>query len=216
MIPFWFLPYAIACGNTVVLKPSERVPLTMQKVFELVDAVGLPAGVLNLVNGGRDVVNALARSSRRPIDQLRGVQCGRPPGLCEGCGSRQARAVPGRREESCCRPAGRRSRRRRRRHRRQRIRMCRPAMPRDVAGDHRRRGTRPVPRRHARQGAVARRRVRSRRGRADGPGHLARKPGARASKAIDQAVAEGARPLADGRNLAGAVVSAAEISSVRP
>jgi malonate-semialdehyde dehydrogenase (acetylating)/methylmalonate-semialdehyde dehydrogenase len=59
MIPFWFLPYAMACGNTVVIKPSERVPLTMQKVFELVDAIGLPAGVLNLVNGGRDVVNTL-------------------------------------------------------------------------------------------------------------------------------------------------------------
>jgi malonate-semialdehyde dehydrogenase (acetylating)/methylmalonate-semialdehyde dehydrogenase len=59
MIPFWFLPYAIACGNTVVLKPSERVPITMQKVFELVNTIGLPPGVLNLVNGGRDVVNAL-------------------------------------------------------------------------------------------------------------------------------------------------------------
>src|SRR5438874_2659597 len=59
MIPFWFLPYAIACGNTVILKPSERVPLTMQKVMELVDAVKLPAGVINLVNGGRDVVNAI-------------------------------------------------------------------------------------------------------------------------------------------------------------
>ena len=59
MIPFWFLPYAMACGNTVVLKPSERVPLTMQKVFELLDALALPAGVVNLVNGGRDVVNAL-------------------------------------------------------------------------------------------------------------------------------------------------------------
>src|SRR5687768_8506725 len=59
MIPFWFLPYAMACGNTVVIKPSERVPLTMQKVFALVDAIGLPPGVLNLVNGGRDVVNAL-------------------------------------------------------------------------------------------------------------------------------------------------------------
>ena len=59
MIPFWFLPYAIACGNTVVLKPSERVPLTMQKVFALLDAVGLPAGVVNLVNGGREVVNAI-------------------------------------------------------------------------------------------------------------------------------------------------------------
>ena len=59
MIPFWFLPYAIACGNTVVIKPSERVPLTMQKVFALVNEIGLPPGVLNLVNGGRDVVNGL-------------------------------------------------------------------------------------------------------------------------------------------------------------
>src|SRR5687767_5471604 len=59
MIPFWFIPYAVACGNTVVVKPSERVPLTMQKVFELVETVGLPPGVLNLVNGGREVVNAL-------------------------------------------------------------------------------------------------------------------------------------------------------------
>jgi len=59
MIPFWFIPYAMACGNTVVVKPSERVPLTMQKVFELVETLGLPPGVLNLVNGGRDVVNAL-------------------------------------------------------------------------------------------------------------------------------------------------------------
>src|SRR5215212_3521262 len=53
MIPFWFIPYAIACGNTVVVKPSERVPLTMQKVFELVERVGLPPGVLNLVHGGK-------------------------------------------------------------------------------------------------------------------------------------------------------------------
>jgi hypothetical protein len=59
MIPFWFLPYAVACGNTVVIKPSERVPLTMQKVMRLIDAIGLPPGVLNLVNGGRDVVNAI-------------------------------------------------------------------------------------------------------------------------------------------------------------
>src|SRR4051794_23654295 len=59
MIPFWFLPYALACGNTVLLKPSERVPLTMQKVMALFDSLKLPAGVLNLVNGGRDVVNAI-------------------------------------------------------------------------------------------------------------------------------------------------------------
>jgi len=59
MIPFWFLPYALACGNTVLLKPSERVPLTMQKVFEMLDQLKLPTGVVNLVNGGRDVVNAI-------------------------------------------------------------------------------------------------------------------------------------------------------------
>ncbi len=59
MIPFWFLPYSIACGNTVVVKPSERVPLTMQRVFRLLDTLHLPPGVVNLVNGGREVVDAI-------------------------------------------------------------------------------------------------------------------------------------------------------------
>src|SRR5437016_3602291 len=59
MIPFWFLPYAIATGNTFILKPSERVPLTMQRVFELLEQTGLPKGVVNLVNGGKAAVDAL-------------------------------------------------------------------------------------------------------------------------------------------------------------
>jgi malonate-semialdehyde dehydrogenase (acetylating)/methylmalonate-semialdehyde dehydrogenase len=59
MVPFWFLPYAIATGNTFILKPSERVPLTMKRVFELLDQTGLPKGVVNLVNGGKAVVDAL-------------------------------------------------------------------------------------------------------------------------------------------------------------
>ena len=59
MIPFWFLPYAIACGNTLVLKPSERVPLTMRRAIELIEQTGIPKGVVNLVNGGREVVDAL-------------------------------------------------------------------------------------------------------------------------------------------------------------
>ena len=59
MIPFWFLPYAIACGNTLVLKPSERVPLTMRFAFELLQRTGLPKGVVNLVHGGKAVVDAL-------------------------------------------------------------------------------------------------------------------------------------------------------------
>lgn len=59
MIPFWFLPYAIACGNTFILKPSEKVPLTAQRVFELVEELKLPPGVLNLVHGGKPAVDAL-------------------------------------------------------------------------------------------------------------------------------------------------------------
>ncbi len=59
MIPFWFLPYAIACGNTALIKPSERVPLTMQKVMHLLEQTGLPPGVVNLINGNKTVVDAL-------------------------------------------------------------------------------------------------------------------------------------------------------------
>src|SRR6266700_332479 len=59
MIPFWFLPYAIACGNTFILKPSERVPLTMRRAFELLDQTGLPAGVVTLINGGKTAVDTL-------------------------------------------------------------------------------------------------------------------------------------------------------------
>ena len=59
MIPFWYLPYALACGNTVIVKPSERCPITMQKVFRLLEEAGFPPGVVNLVNGGAETVNAL-------------------------------------------------------------------------------------------------------------------------------------------------------------
>lgn len=59
MIPFWFLPYAIATGNTLIMKPSERVPLAMRRAFELLDQCGIPKGVVNLLNGGKPVVDAL-------------------------------------------------------------------------------------------------------------------------------------------------------------
>ncbi|HUB04068.1 MAG TPA: CoA-acylating methylmalonate-semialdehyde dehydrogenase [Solirubrobacteraceae bacterium] len=59
MVPFWFLPFAIACGNTFVLKPSEQVPLTQQIAFEELHALGLPPGVVNLVNGSREVVEGI-------------------------------------------------------------------------------------------------------------------------------------------------------------
>jgi malonate-semialdehyde dehydrogenase (acetylating)/methylmalonate-semialdehyde dehydrogenase len=59
MVPLWFWPYAIACGNTFVLKPSEQVPLSQQRMFELAHEAGIPPGVLNLVHGGKDTVNAI-------------------------------------------------------------------------------------------------------------------------------------------------------------
>jgi malonate-semialdehyde dehydrogenase (acetylating)/methylmalonate-semialdehyde dehydrogenase len=59
MIPLWFLPYAVATGNAFVLKPSERDPLTPRLLIELLDEAGFPDGVVNLVNGGPDTVNAV-------------------------------------------------------------------------------------------------------------------------------------------------------------
>jgi malonate-semialdehyde dehydrogenase (acetylating)/methylmalonate-semialdehyde dehydrogenase len=62
MVPMWFLPFAIACGNTFILKPSEQVPMTQQIVFDIANELDLPPGVINLVNGGVDVVNAILDS----------------------------------------------------------------------------------------------------------------------------------------------------------
>ena len=59
MVPLWMYPIAIACGNTFVLKPSEKVPLTAIKIAKLLEKAGLPKGVLNIVHGGREVVDAL-------------------------------------------------------------------------------------------------------------------------------------------------------------
>src|SRR3954468_15608759 len=59
MVPFWFLPFVIACGNTFVLKPSEQVPITQSLVFESIDELDLPEGVVNLVNGDRGIADAI-------------------------------------------------------------------------------------------------------------------------------------------------------------
>jgi malonate-semialdehyde dehydrogenase (acetylating)/methylmalonate-semialdehyde dehydrogenase len=70
MIAFWFLPYAIATGNTFIIKPSERVPLTLRYIFELLEKTGLPKGVVNLVNGGKAAVDTLLDDSR-----VRAISC---------------------------------------------------------------------------------------------------------------------------------------------
>ena len=59
MVAWWFLPYALVTGNTFVLKPSEQVPMTQTKIFEVIEDIGFPEGVVNMVHGSRDVVNAI-------------------------------------------------------------------------------------------------------------------------------------------------------------
>jgi malonate-semialdehyde dehydrogenase (acetylating) / methylmalonate-semialdehyde dehydrogenase len=59
LVPMWMWPIAIACGNTFILKPSEKVPLTMQRVVALLEKAGLPPGVMNIVHGGRECVDAI-------------------------------------------------------------------------------------------------------------------------------------------------------------
>jgi len=62
MVSLWFAPYALACGNTYIVKPSEQAPLSQEKLFELIDEVDLPEGVINLVNGAKGVVDTLLES----------------------------------------------------------------------------------------------------------------------------------------------------------
>ncbi|MEM6431062.1 MAG: CoA-acylating methylmalonate-semialdehyde dehydrogenase [Deinococcota bacterium] len=59
MIPLWFMPYAVATGNSFLLKPSEKVSMSSQKLFELFEQAGFPKGVVQLINGGKDTVNAI-------------------------------------------------------------------------------------------------------------------------------------------------------------
>jgi len=59
MIPFWYLPYALATGNTYIIKPSEKVSRTMQVIFRLIEQAGFPNGVVNMVNGSKDAVDAI-------------------------------------------------------------------------------------------------------------------------------------------------------------
>ncbi|MEE8143501.1 MAG: CoA-acylating methylmalonate-semialdehyde dehydrogenase [Planctomycetota bacterium] len=61
MVPLWFYPFAVVCGNTFVCKPSEQVPLSQQLIFQLIDQAGFPPGVLNLVHGGREAVESLVQ-----------------------------------------------------------------------------------------------------------------------------------------------------------
>jgi len=68
MVPLWFLPYAVATGNTFIIKPSPSDPISQVKLHELLDEAGIPPGVINLVHGGADVANMLMES-----DDIKGI-----------------------------------------------------------------------------------------------------------------------------------------------
>jgi malonate-semialdehyde dehydrogenase (acetylating)/methylmalonate-semialdehyde dehydrogenase len=108
MIPFWFMPYALACGNTYIVKPSEKVPLTMQRIFELLDQAGFPPGVVNLVNGAKATVDAILEHPTIRAVSFVGSSPVAKLHLRSGLGPRQAGAVPGRREKSRYRATRRR------------------------------------------------------------------------------------------------------------
>ena len=177
MIPFWFLPYAMACGNTVVIKPSERVPLTMQKVCELIDA--------HRAAGGRRQSREWRPRSRecdcsiiRPIRSIsfvgssavarhvyaRAAAAGKRA-QCQGGAKNPVVVLPDADLASAARD-----------HCRQRVRMRRPTVPGHVAGDYRRRRATAVHRRHPGEGAERASPATGSTRRADGSGDFAGEP----------------------------------------
>ena len=100
MVPLWMIPVALACGNTFVLKPSEKVPFSAVRLGELLSESGLPDGVLNIVHGDAECVDALPDASRRGRDLVRHGSDRRGPAMSMRRGPATASA--------CRRPAGRR------------------------------------------------------------------------------------------------------------
>ena len=163
MVPFWFLPFAIACGNAFILKPSEQVPLTQQIAFELLDELDLPPGVVNLVNGGREVVegildhpgiDAVSFVGSAPVARIvyeRAAQAGK-----------RVQALGGAKNHMVVH-ARRRDRQDRRRAHRLCLRRGGPALHGGLGGRHGRRGPRQADAAAARGGRRPARRRRARR-----------------------------------------------------
>ena len=100
MIPLWMFPMAIVCGNTFVLKPSEQDPLSTMQLVELALEAGVPKGVLNVVHGGKDVVDALCTHRSGEGDFVRRLDGGGHARLSPRQRTRQARAIDDGRKES--------------------------------------------------------------------------------------------------------------------
>ena len=99
MVPMWFYPFAVACGNTFICKPSEQVPLSQKFIFELIHEAGFPAGVLNLVNGGKGCGQRDLHASADPRRFVRRLEPRRRTRVQDGRFAWQARASARRRQE---------------------------------------------------------------------------------------------------------------------
>ena len=152
MVPLWMWPMAVACGNTFVLKPSERDPSSALLIAQLALEAGLPPGVLNVVNGDKEAVDALLDDRARPGDQLRRLDADCRIHLFARLRERQARAGARRREEPRRRHARRRHRQRRERAHGRGLRLVRRALH----GDPDRRRRRRRDRRRGRRGPQGR------------------------------------------------------------
>ena len=154
MVPLWFFPIAIAAGNTVVLKPSEKDPSAAIWMAELFAEAGLPAGVFNVVHGDKEAVDALFDASGRRLDLVRRLDADRAVHLRDRIRQRQARAGPRRRQEPHAGAAGCRPRPDGRRRRERRLRLGRRALHGHLGGAgrrlHRRRTGREDQRAHGR------------------------------------------------------------------
>jgi malonate-semialdehyde dehydrogenase (acetylating)/methylmalonate-semialdehyde dehydrogenase len=99
MIPLWSAPYAVATGNTIVIKPSSEVPFSQMRLAELAEEAGFPPGVWNVVNGGRTVVEGmLDHRDIKGITFVGSTPTGRDV-IYRRCGKRERRSSPVRREE---------------------------------------------------------------------------------------------------------------------
>ena len=129
MILFWFMPYAVACGNTMVVKPSEKTPLTMQWIFRLIEEGRVSEGRIEHGEWRSGNCRRVARPSRRGQPKLCGFHPRGALSILSGGSKRQTSAMPGWRKKSCCRDARCRYGNNHPDHNRQRVWLCRSALP---------------------------------------------------------------------------------------
>ncbi len=133
MIPFWYLPYALATGNTYIVKPSERVPMTMMVIFQLIEKLNLPKGVINMVHGAKDAVDGiLDHPAIRAITFVGSTPTARY--IYRRAAEWQAGAGAGRGQEPGDRAAGRRHGNGDQNHRRLGFWLRRPTLPGGLMG----------------------------------------------------------------------------------